>query len=343
MSGVSSASPASSSPFRGESQLDTPDPPRDQHFRGRDVRSAPQPAPDVRRRGGAGLRDALGVRTSDRAHAEDVRLERKPAPGGADDLAVRRSPRAPAGSVTRSDRVPHTRALRVAVDDRCRRRRGRARGRRLPAHPHHGALRTVDVERRPGCVDHLDVARAARGVRGRGEPGDDGVRRHRRDRPLPPRRAPTGQPRRLRRVTGRDRRHHARGRGDRNARLAPPGPVPRPRDRGLLDRCRTDGVQGVHRATTHLSGHPHPALGDRARRYTTHRLHRRKAPSSRRRHRARSSHSPRRTLVAGRTGRAIFPNGNLQVPRPRLFGVDFTPQTNSRCCSRSRSRCSGSG
>ena len=25
---------------------------------------------------------------------------------------------------------------------------------------------------------------------------------------------------------------------------------------------------------------------------------------------------------------AIFPNGNLQVPRPRLFGVDFTPQTN---------------
>jgi branched-subunit amino acid ABC-type transport system permease component len=25
---------------------------------------------------------------------------------------------------------------------------------------------------------------------------------------------------------------------------------------------------------------------------------------------------------------AIFPNGNLQVPRPRLFGIDFEPQTN---------------
>ncbi|MCU1393846.1 MAG: inner-rane translocator [Ilumatobacteraceae bacterium] len=25
---------------------------------------------------------------------------------------------------------------------------------------------------------------------------------------------------------------------------------------------------------------------------------------------------------------AIFPNANLQVPRPRLFGIDFTPQTN---------------
>ena len=112
-------------PFQGWlAQLDAPDAARDQRVRGGHVRSAPQPPVDVRRRRRAGLRDAHGVRTADRAHAQVLRLGRQPSPRRPDDPVVRRVARSAPGPPAGRGGVPHARALRDAVDDRRRHRCG---------------------------------------------------------------------------------------------------------------------------------------------------------------------------------------------------------------------------
>ena len=226
-------------------QLDAPDPPRHQRVRRGHVRPAAQPPDDVRRRRRVGVRDAHGVRTTDGAHAQELRLGRQPPPRRPDDPAVRGAARAAPGPPAGRGRLPHARALCHAVDDRRRFRRRRSRCRRLPALADHGTLGPPHPERRARGLDHPAVARAARRLRGRDQPRDDGVRRNRRNGVVPSRRSRRDQPRGLRGLCDRRRRDGVGRRGDRDARAAPARFVPRARDRRLLDRGRADAVQGV--------------------------------------------------------------------------------------------------
>ncbi len=260
--------------------------------------------------------------------------------------AVRRAPGAPAGPAPRRGRVPHPRALQPPVDARRLRRRGRARRDRVHALADHGAVAVDHVERRARGRDHPAVARIARRLRGRGEPGDDGPGGHRRHRVLPPCRAQRDEPGRPRRVRDRDRRDRTRRRRDRVAGAATARAVSRARDGRVLAGRRADAVQGVHRVAAHLSGDADPAGRVRPRRGVSG-IYRRitsGARPSRRSARARSSRSPRRTRGCRRSSGAHCSRTAVCRCRGRISsGSTSIRRRTSSCCSSSCSRFSASG